>query len=232
MLTAKKKISSRQAVPQSTSADFYYTAQDWFKANTKLIGGAVLAIAAVIIVGYLYMSGMAADDLAANRELRKVQELYQQQQYRLAIGGDASQGIMGLEEITDKYSGTPTAEVAMIYLGNSYLYAGDFDKALTIFEDASPDTDMLRAAALAGEAAVYEAKENWEEAGPLYEKAARAFDNELLSTERFLAAGRAYGHAGDNERAAEMFDMVKDSKQQKFQQAADRLKAQFGIDTE
>ncbi|MDT8323506.1 MAG: tetratricopeptide repeat protein [Bacteroidota bacterium] len=230
MLTAKKKISARDAVPKSSSADFYYAAQDWFKANTKLIGGAVLAIAALIVVGYLYMSGVAADDLAANRELRKVQELYQQQQYRLAIGGDASQGIMGLEEITDKYSGTPTAEVAMIYLGNSYLYAGDLDKALQVFEDASPDTDMLRAAALAGEAAVYEAKGEFAQAGPLFEKAARVFDNELLSTERFIAAGRAYGKAGDSERAAEMLDMAAESKNQQAQQTADRLRAQFGID--
>ncbi len=232
MLTAKKKISSRDAVPKSTSADFFYNAQDWFKANTKLIGGAALAIAAVIIVGYLYMSGVEADDLAANRELRKVQELYQQQQYRLAIGGDASQGVMGLEEITDKFSGTPTAEVAMIYLGNSYLYAGDLDKALQVFEDASPDTDMLRAAALAGEAAVYEAKGEYGEAAPLFEKAARIFENDLLSTERYLAAGRAYGKAGDKERAAEMLDMTKDSKQQQAQQTADRLRAEFGLDIE
>ncbi|MCB2205463.1 hypothetical protein KQI65_12005 [bacterium] len=232
MLTAKKKISSREAVPKSSTADFMYSAQDWFKANTKVIGGVALGVAAIIIVGYLYMSGVAADDLAANRELRKVQELYQQQQYRLAIGGDASQGIMGLEEIADKYSGTPTAEVAMIYLGNSYLYAGEYDKALSVYEDASPDTDMLRAAALAGEAAVYEAKENFAEAAPLYEKAAKTFENDLLSSERYLAAGRAYAKAGENGPAAEMLEKASESKQQKYKQAAERIRAEFGIETE
>jgi tetratricopeptide (TPR) repeat protein len=232
VLTAKKKISAREAIPQSSSADFFYAAQDWVKANTKIIGGAALALAAVIIVGYLYLSGMAADDLAANRELRKVQELYQQQQYRLAISGDAGQGVMGLEEITDKYSGTPTAEVAMIYLGNSYLYAGELDKALAAFEDASPDTDMLRAAALAGEASVYEAKGNYAEAASLFEKAARSFNNDLLSTDRFISAGRAYALAGDNEHALEMLNMANDSKKQDYKQKADRLKAQFGLDNE
>ena len=232
MLTAKKKISVRDAVPTSSTADFFYTAQDWFKANTKLIGGVALGLAAVIIVGYLYFSGKAADDLAANRELRKVQELYQQQQYRLAIGGDASQGIMGLEEITDTFSGTPTAEVAMIYLGNAYLYAGEYDKALSAYEDASPDTDMLRAAALAGQAAVYEAKENWAEAAELYEKAARGFDNDLLSSERYVAAGRCYARAGDAAQAASMLAMVADSKQQEYKEQADRLKAQYDLESE
>jgi tetratricopeptide (TPR) repeat protein len=139
---------------------------------------------------------------------------------------------MGLEEITDKYSGTPTAEVAMIYLGNSYLYAGELDKALAAFEDASPDTDMLRAAALAGEASVYEAKGNYAEAASLFEKAARSFNNDLLSTDRFISAGRAYALAGDNEHALEMLNMANDSKKQDYKQKADRLKAQFGLDNE
>ena len=113
MLTAKKKISVRQAVPHSTSGDFFFTAQEWFKNNTKIVAGVALGIAAVIIVGYLYASNQDANELAANRELRKVQELYQQQQYRLAITGDPAQQIMGLEDIVKEYGGTPTGGVAV-----------------------------------------------------------------------------------------------------------------------
>ncbi|MFZ1729464.1 MAG: tetratricopeptide repeat protein [Bacteroidota bacterium] len=232
MLTAKKKISVRQAVPQSSSADFFYNLQDWFKANTKIIIGAVLGIVAIVIVGYIYTSGKAADELAANRELRKVQQLYQQQQYRLAITGDPAQKIMGLEEIVEKYGGTPTGEVAMIYLGNSYLYSGELDKAMTAFEDASPDNDMLRAAAVAGEAAVTEARGNNADAAELFEKSAGIFDNELLSGERLICAGRNYGEAGNMEKAKEMLEKVKESKNTKYHPDAERLMAQFNLTEE
>lgn len=232
MLTAKKKISVREAVPQSTSAALFYKTKEWFQANTKIVYGVALGLAALLIVGYLYTSGKAADDLAANRELRKVQTLYQQQQYRLAITGDPSQGIMGLEEITEKYGSTPTGDVAMIYLGNAYLYSGELEKAESVFDDVSPSTDMLSAAATAGQAAVAEAKEQYAEAASLFEKAARMFENDLLSGERFLAAGRSYAMSGDLNAAKEMLTLVKENKTQRFQQEADRLMAQYNLDDE
>jgi FimV-like protein len=232
VLTAKKKISVRQAVPQSSSADFFFTVQEWFKNNTKIVGGIALGIAAIVIAGYLYTSGKSADELAANRELRKVQELYQQQQYRLAITGDPAQQIMGLEEIVNKYGGTPTGEVAMIYLGNAYLYSGELDKAMESFEDASPDSDMLRAATLAGEAAVYEARGNAAEAAPLFEKAADTFNNELLASERYLMAGRNYAESGDLEKAKELLEKVKAFKTTRFHPEADRLLAQYSLSEE
>ncbi|MBN1448906.1 MAG: tetratricopeptide repeat protein [Bacteroidetes bacterium] len=230
MLTAKKKISAREAVPTSSTADFFYRAQEWFSSNTKLVGGVALGVAAVIIIGYLYVSGKAADDIAANRELRKVQEYYQQQQYKIAIAGDPAQGVMGLEEITDKYSGTPTAEVAGIYLGNAYLYSGDHDKALAVFEDASPDTDMLKAAVLAGRAAVHEARQEYGEAADLFERAARLFKNDVLSNERLLSAGRAYALAGNMENAKEVLDEVALSDNQQYKQEAQKLLAQYGLE--
>jgi len=232
VLTAKKKISVREAVPQSTSAELFYKSKEWFQANTKIVYGAALGIAALLIIGYLYTSGKAADDLAANRELRKVQTLYQQQQYRLAISGDPNQNIMGLEEITEKYGGTPTGDVAMIYLGNSYLYSGELDKAAGVFDDVSPSTDMLQAAAVAGQAAVAEAKGEFADAASLFEEAARMFENELLSGDRYLSAGRCYGLAGDLDAAKEMLLIAKENKTQRFQQEADRLLAQYNLDSE
>ena len=230
MLTAKKKISSRDAIPTSKSADFYYRAQEWFLSNTKIVGGVALGLAALIIIGYLYTSGQAADDIAANRELRKVQEFYQQQQYKIAIAGDPAQGVMGLEEITQKFGGTPTAEIAMIYLGNAYLYSGDLEKAMATFDDASPGTEMLEAAALAGRAAVHEAREEYAEAAELFERAARTFDNEVLANERMLAAGRDYALAGDMESAREMLETVGESKNQQYKQEAEQLMAKYGLD--
>jgi len=229
VLTAKKKLSSREITPKTTVATIYYDAQEWIRKNSKLVGGIVLGVVAIIIIGYLYVSGKAADDREANRQLRLVQELYQQQQYKMAIMGDPNRGIPGLEEIVTKYGGTPTGEIAAVFLGNSYLYSGEYDKALDTFERASPKADVLRAASVAGQAAVYEAKEDFARAAKLYERAAGMIDNDLLTSERHLAAGRAYALAGDKAKAKRLLEKVKESKSTRFHVDADRLLAKFGL---
>ena len=229
MLTAKKKLSVREVVPKSSSSIFFYDAQEWLKQNAKIVGGVALAIVAIVAFWYWNSSNNAADDLEANRQLRQVMPLYQQQQYKLAITGDPNQQIPGLKQIVESYDGTPTGQIAMIYLGNAYLYTDELDKALAVFDDASPDSDMLNAAAVAGKAAVYEAKKNWTEAASLFEKASEMFENDLLTSGRQLSAGRAYALAGNKEKAKAMFELVKESKSTRYHQDADRLLAQYQL---
>jgi predicted negative regulator of RcsB-dependent stress response len=230
VLTAKKKINVREAIPHSTTGDFFYNARDWFQENTKLVGGIVLGVIAVAIIGYLYVTGQQADDLQANLELNKVQPLYQNQQYKLAITGDPAQQIPGLTEISEKYSNTATGQVASLYLGNCYLYTGEFDKAIEAFKESSPDDALLDAAVTAGMAAAYEAKKEYAEAADLFKSAAKKFDNDLVSSERYFYAGRAYALSGDMESAKEMLEKSKESKNQRFHQQADRLLAEYHLD--
>ncbi len=229
MLTAKKKLSAREVVPKSASANFFYDAQEWLKQNSKIVAGVVIGLVAIIVLWYFYSSGKAADELEANRQLRQVMTLYGQQQFKLAISGDANQNIPGLTKIVEDFGGTPTGQTAMIYLGNAYLYTDQFDKALQVFDDASPDTDMLRSAAVAGKAAAYEAKKNYAEAASLYEEASTMFENDLLTSARQLNAGRAYGLSGNKEKAKEMLELVKEAKSTRYHQEADKLLAQFDL---
>lgn len=229
MLTAKKKLSAREVVPKSASANFFYDAQEWLKQNSKIVAGVVIGLVAIIVLWYFYSSGKAADELEANRQLRQVMTLYGQQQFKLAISGDANQNIPGLTKIVEDFGGTPTGQTAMIYLGNAYLYTDQFDKALQVFDDASPDSDMLRAAAVAGKAAAYEAKKNYAEAASLYEEASTMFENDLLTSARQLNAGRAYGLSGNKEKAKEMLELVKEAKSTRYHQEADKLLAQFDL---
>jgi tetratricopeptide (TPR) repeat protein len=229
VLTAKKKLSAREVVPKSASANFFYDAQEWLKQNSKIVAGVVIGLVAIIVLWYFYSSGKAADELEANRQLRQVMTLYGQQQFKLAISGDANQNIPGLTKIVEDFGGTPTGQTAMIYLGNAYLYTDQFDKALQVFDDASPDSDMLRAAAVAGKAAAYEAKKNYAEAASLYEEASTMFENDLLTSARQLNAGRAYGLSGNKEKAKEMLELVKEAKSTRYHQEADKLLAQFDL---
>jgi predicted negative regulator of RcsB-dependent stress response len=229
VLTAKKKLSSREPARKSRKAMLLYDTQEWLKENTKIVGGVVIGLVALIVLWYFYSSGQTADDIEANRQLRLVMQLYQQEQYQLAITGDVNQGIPGLERIVREFDHTPTGQTAMIYLANAYLYTDEVDKAFEAFDNASPKSDILRAAAIAGKAAVHEAKEEFAKAAPLYERAAKMFDSDLIASSRHLAAGRAYGLAGDKKKAKEMLDRVKNAKSTRYHQDADRMLAQFEL---
>lgn len=230
MLTAKKKITQREAVRVSRATTIWYDAQEWFRVNARMVGGIAIGVVAVAAALYFYTSAKASDDIEANRKLRPVMEMLQQQQYPLAISGDPARGITGLKDIAAQYDNTPTGQQAMLYLGQAYLALGEYDKALAALEDASPEGDLPVSSVTAAKGAVFEARKKYAEAGDLYRKAAEQFENEYITTERYFLAGRAYAMAGDKEQAKEMLEKVRESKSQRHQPEAERLMTQYGLD--
>ncbi len=230
MLTAKKKISVREAVPQSTSLDWWYDVQEFVKANSKLIIGGIVAIVAIIAVIVILNARNAENEEMASRMLQQAQVAYQQQQYKIAIEGDPQAGTAGLRAIVDQYSGTTSGSLAALYLGNSYLYTDQFDKALEAFDEASLNSDVLESALVSGRAAALEGKKQYAEAASLYEKAAGIDDNDFLQASRYFNAGRMYAMAGDKEAAKKMFDFVTAAETPRYDRDVERLKAQYGVE--
>jgi tetratricopeptide (TPR) repeat protein len=230
VLTAKKKISVREAVPQSTSLDWWEDALDFVRTNSKLLIGGVVAVVAIIAVVIILNARSAENEEMAGRLLQQAQVAYQQQQYKIAIEGDQQAGMAGLRSIVDQYSGTPSGSLAALYLGNCYLYTDQFDKALEAFDEASFSSDVLTSAQLAGKAAAHEGKKEYAEAAKLYEKAAGLDDNDFLQASRCFNAGRMYAMAGDKESAKKMFDRVTAAETPRFDKDVERLMAQYEIE--
>ena len=230
MLTAKKKIAVREAVPQSSMMSSVERAKDFYGEYSRYIFGGLALVAAIVIVGYIMMAGKGENETQASMQLRKVVALYQQQQYKLAITGDPARGVPGLKDIADKYGSTPSGSVAALYLGNCYLYTDQFDKALEAFDAASPSDDLTASNVLAGKAAAYEGKKQFGEAAETYEKAAKAFVNDLLSANRFLCAGRNYAMAGNKEKALAALEKVSEAKTPRYENDVKRLIAQYDLE--
>lgn len=230
MLTAKKKISVREAVPQSTSLDWWDDVVDFVRTNSKLLIGGVVAVVAIVAVVLILNARSADNEEMASRMLQQAQVAYQQQQYKIAIEGDQQAGMAGLRGIVEQYGGTPSGSLAALYLGNCYLYTDQFDKALEAFDEASFSSDVLSSAVLAGRAAALEGKKQYAEAGSLYEKAAGMDDNDFLQAARCFNAGRMYAMAGDKEAAKKMFDRVKEAETPRYDRDVERLMAQYGIE--
>ncbi len=229
MLTAKKKIAVRQVVPQSSFSDNWAATQMWFEKYKKFLLWGGIAVLALVVVGYIYFSSKAENDRLANSQLRNVLQLYLQQQYKQAITGDPTRGIVGLETIARQYDNTPTGQAAMVYLGNCYLYTGEFDKAIQSFNDASPDGTLLNVASVSGLAAALEGKKDYAGAAEKFEKAASMSDTDFLVAQNHFNAGRAWCLAGNKEKAKECFLKVRDAKTPRFESELARLLAQYDI---
>ncbi len=230
MLTAKKKIVKKEAGNENASPFSWQSIQAFFTDNAKIIGGVAAGVVILIVAIYFYNAGKEQDNIDASRELTKVQALYQQGQYKLAIAGDPSRGIPGLKEIASKYSGTPNGELASLYLGNAYLYTDDYTNAISTFESMSPDTDLLKAAVEAGIATAYYNKGDYKQAAEYFEKSAKTYENDFMSADRYLSAAEAYLQMGDKESAKTMLAEVKKAKTTKYQRDITRLTAQYDIE--
>ncbi len=208
MLTKKKKLSKKE-IKQDKLVELYYKSYNYVTENRQRLmmygGGLVVLIVLVIF----YVNHRAQQNKAAGIQLAQVMNLYDNGAYLEAIEGQAGTDVLGLKKIVEQYGSTENGETAKIYLANSYNYLGKTDDALKYYEDYSGGIDMYKAAALAGAAGCYAAKNNYEKAAELYKKAAHVSKNDVLNADYLLHSGINYLSAGKTKDAKEMFDQIK-----------------------
>lgn len=204
MLQKKKKITKKE-IKQDTLVTTFYKFNTFFQEHQMkiYIGAAVFALIIVAVV--LYSNKKENDNLMAATLLTKVIPLYDAAQYEQAIAGDKAQNITGLKEIVDRYEGTEQGETAKIYLANCYLLTGKIDEAYELYDDYGGSNPLLKATSLAGKAAYYEAKEEYEDAAEFYRKAASVTKENPSNPEYLLKAGIALLNANQKEEAKKLF---------------------------
>lgn len=209
MLRKQKKIAQR-VVKEDTLLTKYYTTQSWLEENKKrlsTIGG----IALVVILGaWFYVNNARNNNEKAANDLAKVFEYYDNGQYQIAINGIPEKNIPGLQTIVDNYGSTKTGNVAKFYLANSYFNLQNYDKALDLYDGVSAGVDIVDVSAIAGEAACYEAKGDFEKAAKLFEKAGKKNSDDPNAADNLVSAARNYAKKGDRGRAVELCKLVKE----------------------
>jgi tetratricopeptide (TPR) repeat protein len=232
VLAAKKKIAVREVAPKSTVSDYWDRTREFYGKYQKYLLYGAVAVVVIAVFGYIYVSNKKANEEEASRQLRIVQPLVQQGQYKVAIEGDKARKIPGLKDLVDQYGNTPTGELAGVLLGNCYLYTDQFDKALAAFDDASPSSDLLSSAAYSGMAAAYEGKKDYASAAKYYQKAASDYENDYLTATRYFNAGRMYCLINDKDNAKKMLTKVRESNTPRFETEIMRLDAQYALELE
>ena len=211
MLKANKKITKKE-MQQDALITSYNNFLIFYEVNKKkiFIVAGVIALVGVLLGLYFYKSRISNEE--ASTALGKIYSYYDQassdpNSYNVAINGIPERKVEGLKSIVDKYGSTPSGEVARIYLGNAYYATGNVDEAMKMFESFSSSDPTLTAAALAGQGACYESKQNFEQAASMFEKAGGM--QTLSGAEYLQSAARCYGLKGDKAKALELCKKIK-----------------------
>lgn len=208
MLTKRKKLSKKQ-IKEDKLVTTYYQAVGYFDENRNRIFIYVGALAIVVIAVILFMNYKSSRNETASTQLARVMTIYDGGAYLEAIEGKAGTKLVGLKKIVEEYGSTENGEIAKIYLANSYNNLGKIEEAKKYYEDYSGSNDVFKATALAGEAAYYASKKDYEKAGDLYKKAAYVSEENVMNPDYLLRAGINYMDAGNKEEAKDLFNKIK-----------------------
>lgn len=173
-----------------------------------IIGGVVVLVAAGIL--YFNWRGRANNEQAAI-ELGRIRPYYEQADYTKAIEGDPAKliggkGVRGLAAIVNDYSSTSAGKAAALNLGDAYMITERYAEAAKAYKVAADASEnVVKAAGLAGLAAVAEAEGKPAEAASHYEDAAAIYASDIIAPLYLLGAALNYEKAGQNEKAVERY---------------------------
>lgn len=205
-LNPPKSISKKQELRQDKVVTFYARAWEFVDENRQIvyIAAAGLVVLILAIIGYVFYQN--AQSAEAEEMLARIIPVYEQGSFQEALDGTGDR--LGLLEIIDEYGSTSSGNLAHFYAADALFNLGDFDQALRHFEAFDKSADFLGASAIAGQAAVHEEREEFEEAGDQYRRAADHFENEVNSPEYLMLAGRAYEMAGLYDQAMDQYEAI------------------------
>jgi len=229
MLQPKKKITKRQ-LKEDALVTSYAKARSFYDEHKRTISMGITATAVVVIALVVYIKNRQENSDAALSRLSAVVSYYDNGQYQLAVGGVPERNLPGLASIVEEFGGSPGGEIARFYLADAYYKLGEYDQALTQFEDFSAPNPTLEASRLSGIAACHEAQGRYAEAAGYYERASTADKKGALAAENLYNAARTYARAGDREKAIQLYQRLKkEFPTSSFGRDADRFIAELSV---
>lgn len=185
-------------------------AEHFVQKNKKLlsiiVGGLIVIVGGY--VGYKQLI-IAPQEDEAQAELFKVQQLFAVDSFAQVVNGNGTD-MMSAVDIVDEYGMTKAGNLAAFMAGVSYLRIGQFEEAYDYLDKFDADDDVLGpfAIGLKGDALVEQ--DEVEKGVKLYEKAANASKNELVTPYFLNKAGIAYMALNKPEEAKRVYTRIKE----------------------
>lgn len=194
-MAAKKRIRKHDLKEDRfVTATFQFTSFVRERQNTFLTVLAGLVI--LIIVTAVYTSSRSRTQETAARIMGEVNILYQEANYQGAV--------QQCQIMLDQYGKTREAGKATIFLADSYLKLGEYQKALETYQlyiDKYHQDEVLTASSFTGIAACHEQLGQFLQAAEFYWKAAEKFPDFFGAPEALMNSGRCFAAAGEINKA-------------------------------
>lgn len=209
--TDVKKPVQNQPNDRSSEERMVERAQDFWSKNSKIIVY-VLAGLVLLVAGYFGYRNyvLAPKEEKAAESIWQAQKYFEQDSFNLALNGDgATQGFL---RVISNYGGTDNGNLAKFYAGASYLKLKDFNNAIKYLKDFSTDQPLLklRKEGLLGDA--YSEMGNKKEAVEHYTAAGTMFEEDDVNSPEYLfRAALLNQELGNNQKAIEQLEMIKDN---------------------
>jgi TolA-binding protein len=181
--------------------------EQFLENNARQVGIAVAAVVAVVLVLFAYNTYVVKPKAEeAAKEMAKAIKWFETDSMDLALNGNGA--YLGLLDIMDEYSGTPSGNSAHYYAGIAYYNQGDFKNAIDQMDQYSADDVATAAMAngVIGDAFVELGQ--MEDAVDFYNKAYKATNNDFTTPLFMWKAGLAYEALGENGKAVKLYERI------------------------
>lgn len=205
-------MSSKNTPENSGNGDLdlgevYSRTELFIERNKKALTIGAVGIVAVVagVLGYknLYAEPRAKE---ASEQMWKAEYYFEIDSLDKALNGDDQWP--GFVTIADEYSGTPSGELAHMYLASIYMQKGEFEQALSHYKEASPGDDVLRVMAVGNQGDALVELGRTEDAVKQFEKAASMVTNDFTTPLFLMKAGVLHQQAGNWDKAQRAFERI------------------------
>ncbi|NDV68884.1 tetratricopeptide repeat protein [Dysgonomonas sp. 25] len=212
MSSKKKQAEIREEKDWERIDQAVVKSENFLERYSKQILG-VIAVGVIAACAYLAYQHFYATprSLESEKAIAQGQLYYEMGRDSLALYGDAN-AYAGFEKIAADYSSTKTGNLANAYAGICHARLGNYEKALEYLNAYSNSGDKVFSHlidATKGDCLVSTGKQK--EAIALYEKAAKAVDNNVQSPILYKKAALLYREQGNHDKVIELFTFVKDN---------------------
>ncbi len=184
-------------------------AEDFFGKYQRQIvmigGGLLLIIGGWLAYKFVYQKPRQKE---AVEQMAQAEYQFQRDSFALALANPGG-GFPGFADIVKKYGGTDAGNAALYYAGVSSLNLGQFDAAISYLEDFSPCGKLLPSMKYGTLGDAYAEKGDLAKALGLYNKAADADENAIITPYYLKKVALLSQKQGDTAAAKEAWQKIK-----------------------
>jgi len=205
----KAKVTKKQLKEPDEFITLTQRAYIFVSDHARKILFAVAAVVVVVAAGFLYQWWQRDKEAKAARDLSVVMAAFQRvsSPYREASSQDYRSFLSKFDEVSTRYSGTPSGRLSLLYKASVHLRLKEFDEAIRtyqLFLEKGEKEKVYHFFALEGLGYALEGKKEYEKALESYKKALDLGDG-LPVGDIQLSIGRCYEKMGKNKEAVENY---------------------------